>query len=276
AQGAEPGLAPLTIQYSDYAVWQRDWLQGEVLQQQVDYWTKKLTGRPELLELPTDTPRPPQQSYQGAHYAHHLSATLSQSVTQLSQQQGVTVFMTLLAGFTILLSRYSRQNDICVGSPIANRTHSQTEDLIGFFVNTLVLRSHVYSEEAGKAQSFIDLLLQTRQTCLEAYAHQDIPFEMLVEQLQPTRSLSHSPLFQVMLVLQNTEAAPLELPGLDITPLNSEYPIAKFDLTLNVAEQDGQFECIWEYATDLFDADTIERMAGHFDVLLTALVENPG
>ncbi|MCP4940399.1 MAG: non-ribosomal peptide synthetase, partial [Planctomycetaceae bacterium] len=235
------------------------WLQGEVLQQHVDYWTRKLTGCPELLELPTDTPRPPQQSYQGAQYAHHVSATLSQSVTQLSQQQGVTVFMTLLAGFTLLLSRYSRQNDICVGSPIANRTHSHTEDVIGFFVNTLVLRSHIDPEDAGKTQRVLDLLHQTRHTCLEAYAHQDIPFEMLVEQLQPSRSLSHHPLFQVMLVLQNTEAAPLELPGLDITPLNVEYPIAKFDLTLNVVERDGQLECVWEYATDLFEAATIER-----------------
>jgi len=270
AQNAEPSLASLTIQYSDYAAWQRNWLQGSVLQQQVDYWTQQLIGSPELLELPTDKPRPPQQSYQGAHYAHWLSATLSQSVTLLSQQQGVTVFMTLLASFNILLSRYSRQNDISVGSPIANRTHSQTEDIIGFFVNTLVLHSRLQPQ-----QSFIDLLLQTRQTCLEANAHQDIPFEMLVEQLQPTRSLSHHPLFQVMLVLQNNEAVKLELPGLDITTLNSEYPIAKFDLTLNLVEQDGQFECVWEYATDLFEAETIKRMAGHFEVLLGAIVENP-
>jgi len=270
AQNAEPSLVSLTIQYSDYAAWQRDWLTGLVLQQQVDYWRTQLAGIPELLELPTDKPRPPQQSYQGAHYAHNLSATLSQSVTGLSQQQGVTVFMTLLASFNILLSRYSRQNNISVGSPIANRTHSQTEDIIGFFVNTLVLHSRLQPQ-----QSFIDLLLETRQTCLEAYAHQDIPFEMLVEQLQPTRSLSHHPLFQVMLVLQNNEAVKLELPGLDITTLNSEYPIAKFDLTLNLVEQDGQFECVWEYATDLFGAETIERMAGHFEVLLTAIVENP-
>ena len=270
AQGSEPSSASLTIQYSDYAAWQRDWLQGEVLQQQIDYWTKQLAGSPELLELPTDKPRPPQQSYQGAHYEQSLSATLSQSVTELSQQQGVTVFMTLLASFNILLSRYSRQNDICVGSPIANRTHSQTEDLIGLFVNTLVLRSQLKPQ-----QSFIELLRETRQTCLEAYAHQDIPFEMLVEQLQPSRSLSHHPLFQTMFVLQNNEAVELVLPDLDISTLNSDYPIAKFDLTLNLVEQDGQFECVWEYATDLFEAETIERMAGHFEVLLSSIVENP-
>ncbi|MCP4940656.1 MAG: non-ribosomal peptide synthetase, partial [Planctomycetaceae bacterium] len=233
-------------------------------------WIEKLTGCPELLELPTDSPRPPQQRYQGAQYARHLSATLSQSVTQLSQQQGVTAFMTLLTGFTLLLSRYSRQHDICVGSPIANRPHSHTEDIIGFFVNTLVLRSQLQPQ-----QRVSDVLRETRHTCLDAYAHQDIPFEMLVEQLQPTRSLSHHPLFQVMLVLHNHEAVPLELPGLDITILHAEYPIAKFDLTLDVVEQDGQFECVWEYDTDLFEAETIERMAGHFDVLLTAIVENP-
>jgi len=275
AIGEKPSLAPLTLQYSDYAAWQRNWLTGEVLQQQVDYWREQLTGCPELLELPTDKPRPPQQSYQGAHYAHRLSATLSQLVSELSQQQGVTVFMTLLASFNILLSRYSRQDDICIGSPIANRTHRQTEDLIGFFVNTLVLRSQLTTEEPGKTPSFIDLLLKTRQTGLEAYAHQDIPFEMLVEQLQPSRSLSHHPLFQVMFVLQNNETAELKLPGLEVTPLNTDYPIAKFDLTLNIEELDGQFHCVWEYATDLFEAQTIERMAKHFEVLLSAIVDNP-
>ncbi|MCP4699154.1 MAG: AMP-binding protein, partial [Gammaproteobacteria bacterium] len=179
-------------------------------------------------------------------------------------------FMTLLTTFNILLSRYSRQNDFCVGSPIANRTHSQTEDIIGFFVNTLVLRSQIQPQSG-----FIELLRETRKTCLEAYAHQDIPFEMLVEQLQPTRGLSHSPLFQVMLVLQNNDPLELTLPGLEITALAPDYPIAKFDLTLNVEEQNGGLYCLWEYATDLFRPETIERMAGHFEVLLTALAENP-
>ncbi|MCI5131178.1 MAG: amino acid adenylation domain-containing protein, partial [Candidatus Electrothrix sp. EH2] len=269
-ENAEPNLKPLAIQYSDYAAWQRDWLQGEVLQQQLDYWTGQLEGSPELLELPTDKPRPPQQSYRGAHYAQSLSITLSRSLRELSQQQGTTVFMTLLAGFTLLLSRYSRQNDICIGSPIANRTHSQTEDIIGFFVNTLILRNRPEPD-----RSFLDLLQKTRRTCLDAYAHQDIPFEMLVEQLQPTRSLSHHPLFQVMMVLQNNEAVRPELPGLDIKPLQSEYPIAKFDLTLNLTEQDGKFDCVWEYATDLFEEETIRRMASHFEVLLTAAVAQP-
>jgi len=270
ASGESPSLQPLAIQYSDYAAWQRQWFQGEVLQRQIDYWTGQLKGLPELLELPTDKPRPPQQSYRGAHFSHALPSSLSQDVARLSIDQGVTLFMTLLAAFEVLLSRYSRQQDIAVGSPIANRTHGHTEDLIGFFANTLVLRGQVEPQ-----QSFIDLLQATRQTCLDAYAHQDIPFEMLVETLQPTRRLSHSPLFQAMFVLQNTDMNGLDLPGLDITALRTEYPIAKFDLTLNVVEQDGQLHCSWEYATDLFADDTIERMAGHFETLLNAIVDNP-
>jgi amino acid adenylation domain-containing protein len=270
AKGLEPSLPPLTIQYSDYAAWQRDWLKGELLQQQLDYWRVQLAEAPELLELPTDKPRPAKQSYQGAVYSHSLSSTLSQAVSVLSQQQGVSLFMTLLTTFYILLSRYSRIDDLCVGSPIANRTHQQTEDIIGFFVNTLVLRCQIQPQ-----QSFTELLQATRQTCLEAYAHQDIPFEMLVEQLQPTRSLSHSPLFQVMFVLQNNKQAELTLPGLNITPLEQDDAIAKFDLTLNIEEEDGQLYCLWEYATDLFYAETIQRMAGHFEVLLTAIVDNP-
>ncbi|MGZ4976321.1 MAG: amino acid adenylation domain-containing protein [Methylobacter sp.] len=270
ASGAEPTLPALPIQYSDYAAWQRQWLQGDVLHRQIDYWTGQLNGLPELLELPTDRPRPPQQSYRGAYYSQYLPATLSQAVTRLSRQHGVTVFMTLLAAFNVLLSRYSRQQDIAVGSPIANRTHRHSEELIGFFVNTLVLRRHVEPEHR-----FIDLLQATRQTCLDAYAHQDIPFEMLVEKLQPTRSLSHSPLFQVMFVLQNTEMNDLALPGLGITVLDTDYPIAKYDLSLHIEEQGGQLQCYWEYATDLFNGDSIKRMAEHFEVLLQALVDNP-
>ncbi|MCP4702545.1 MAG: amino acid adenylation domain-containing protein, partial [Gammaproteobacteria bacterium] len=233
-------------------------------------WRRQLAGSPELLELPTDKTRPPRQSFQGAHYAHDLSSALSRAVATVSIQQGVSSFMTLLTTFFILLSRCSRQEDLCVGSGIANRTHSHIEDLIGFFVNTLVLRSQLQPE-----QSVIDMLLETRKTCLDAYAHQDIPFEMLVERLQPTRGLSHSPLFQALFVLQNQESGQLLLPGLEITVLEPDYPIAKFDLTLYMEEQDGQLHCRWEYATDLFYAETIERMAEHFEILLTAIVDNP-
>ncbi|MCP3999617.1 MAG: non-ribosomal peptide synthetase, partial [Gammaproteobacteria bacterium] len=173
-QNQEPQLPELPIQYTDYAVWQRNWLQGEILVRQQGYWIEKLSGIPELLELPTDYARPSVMSYKGKHLQSTLSLELTKGIKQLSKQHGVTVFMTLLAAFKVLLYRYSRQTDLVVGSPIANRTQHQTEDLIGFFVNTLVLRSHINGE-----QTFTELLKQVRQTSLEAYGHQDIPFEYL-------------------------------------------------------------------------------------------------
>ncbi len=270
AQGKVPDLPPLAIQYGDYAAWQREWLQGGVLQRQVDYWHGKLAGAPELLELPLDTPRPPLQSYQGAHYFTVLPQALAKALNGLSRAQNVSLFMTLLTGFYILLFRYSRMDDVCVGTPIANRTHTSTDDLIGFFVNTLVLRGRLHPD-----QSVAGLLADTRTTCLEAYSHQDIPFEMLVERLKPSRSLSHSPLFQVMFGLQNNDPVSPDLPGLAVTSLPVDYPIAKFDLSLNVEERDGELLCWWEYATDLFQPSTVERMAGHFQVLLQAMADNP-
>ncbi|WP_353929455.1 amino acid adenylation domain-containing protein [Okeanomitos corallinicola TIOX110] len=272
AAGATPNLAPLPIQYSDFADWQRNWLQGEILKTHEDYWQKQLGDAPRLLELPTDYPRPAQQSYQGKREEYFLSQELTQQLKHLSQEQGVSLFMTLFTAFSILLSRYSRQEDLCVGSGIANRTHSYTEKLIGFFVNTLVLRSKIQSEK-----TFIDLLQQTRQTCLDAYAHQDIPFEYLVEKLQPERSLSYNPLCQVMIVVQNMEGAGknVSLTGLEIQQLEQNYPFAKFDLTLYLFEKNEQLYCMWEYATDLFADSTIKRMAAHFEVLLTAIIQNP-
>ncbi|MEH2130686.1 MAG: amino acid adenylation domain-containing protein [Nostoc sp.] len=268
AAGYAPNLSPVPIQYSDYAAWQRSWLQGEILESQENYWKQQLGDAPRLLDLPTDHPRPAQQSYQGGREEYCLSRELTQRLKAISQKHGVTLFMTLLTAFNILLYRYSRQEDLCVGSAIANRTHSNTESLIGFFVNTLVLRSKVKPQ-----QGFNELLPQTRQTCLDAYAHQDIPFEYLVEQLQAERSLSHNPLFQVMMVLQNSQEAGknLSLPGLDIQYLEQSFPFAKFDLMLDLCERGDQLHCMWEYATDLFAAETIQRMAGHFEVLLEAI-----
>lgn len=235
ADNKQPDIDALEIQYSDFAAWQRQWLHGEILQQQRDYWQQQLHDIPELLELPTDTTRPAQPSYQGRRYNHSLPSSLSKAIITLSQQQGVTTFMTMLTAFSILLARYSRQNDICIGSPIANRTHSQTENVVGLFVNTLVLRSWIDPE-----QSFNELLKATRQTCLAAYAHQDIPFEMLVEQLQPNRNMSHSPLFQVMLAFQ-TPLPALELSGVQTTLHDLDYPISKFDITLFAEEKEGEF-----------------------------------
>ncbi|MGA9377802.1 MAG: amino acid adenylation domain-containing protein, partial [Phormidium sp.] len=270
SQNQTPNLSPLPIQYSDYANWQRNWLQGEILETQINYWKQQLKDAPPLIELPTDYPRPALQSYQGKRYTYSLTPELSAAIKTFSQQQGVSLFMILLAAFNILLSRYSRQNDLCIGSPIANRTHSQTESLIGFFVNTLVLRNQINPE-----QTFIEFLQQTRQNCLEAYSHQDIPFEFLVEKLQPERSLSHNPLFQVMFALENNENPDLNLPGLEIQWFDLSCPFAKFDLALMVGEFDNQLNCSWEYATDLFESSTIQRMAERFAVLVQGIIANP-
>ncbi len=270
SQGQKPTLEPLPIQYSDFATWQRNWLQGEVLETQINYWKKQLKDAPPRLELPTDYPRPPIQSYKGSHYSHTLTPELTEQLKTLSQQEGVSLYMLLLAVFNLLLSRYSRQDDLCIGSPIANRPHPQTEGLIGFFANTLVMRNQIKSE-----QSFQQFLHQTRQTCLDAYQHQDIPFEFLVEQLKPVRSLSYNPIFQVMFAVENNDSEALNLPGLKIEWIDSSYPFAKFDLSLLALESDGQLNCNWEYATDLFETITIQRMAEHWEVLLQQIVTNP-
>jgi amino acid adenylation domain-containing protein len=270
SQGEKPTLEPLPIQYSDFATWQRNWLQGEVLETQINYWKKQLQDAPPRLELPTDHARPPIQSYRGSHYSHTLTPELTEQLNSLSQQEGVSLYMLLLAVFNLLLSRYSRQNDLCIGSPIANRPHRQTEGLIGFFANTLVLRNQIKPE-----QTFQEFLQQTRQTCLEAYQHQDIPFEFLVEQLKPVRSLSYNPIFQVMFTVENNDSEALNLPGLKIEWLDSSYPFAKFDLSLLALESDGQLNCTWEYATDLFETITIQRMAEHWEVFLQQIVTNP-
>ncbi|MCP4403283.1 MAG: amino acid adenylation domain-containing protein, partial [bacterium] len=218
---------------------------------------------------PTDYPRPAVMRSQGTDVRRTLHPELTRGIQQFSRQQGVTVFMTVLAAFQVLLFRYSGQTDIVVGSPIANRTHRQTEDLIGFFVNTLALRAQLNGE-----QTFSELLTQVRQTALEAYSRQDIPFEYLVEQLNPVRRLSHSPVFQVMFVFQNAPQEALKLSGVTLSFLETEQTTAKFDLTLSVAEQDDVLVCDWEYNTDLFRLETIARMNDHFQVLLEGILKN--
>src|SRR5262245_47491461 len=199
ASGGESPLPELPIQYADYAVWQRQWLQGEVLEEQLGYWREQLAGAPAVLELPTDRVRPAQQSHRGAQLPLQLPVDLTAGLRQLSQHEGVTLFMSLLAGWQLLLARYSRQADVVVGSPVANRTRAEVEGLIGFFVNTLVLRTEVDGELPVR-----ELLQRVREVCLGAYAHQEVPFEMLVEQLQPGRNMSYRPLVQVMFALQTT------------------------------------------------------------------------
>ncbi|MDF5720953.1 MAG: amino acid adenylation domain-containing protein [Rhizonema sp. PD37] len=263
-------LTPLPIQYADFAIWQRHWLQGEVLQTQLSYWQKQLANTPALLALPTDRPRRAVQTFNGSSQQFALSVELTNKLTQLSQQQGVTLFMTLLAAFDTLLYRYTGIEDILVGTPIANRNRSEIEGLIGFFVNTLVLRTDVSGNP-----SFSELLVRVREMALLAYAHQDLPFEMLVEALQPERNLSHTPLFQVMFVLQNTPMSEVELTGLSVSPLLGERTTAKFDLTLAVENTSTGLAGVWEYNTDLFDKRTIERMIEHFVTLLEGIVANP-
>ncbi|AOX02683.1 non-ribosomal peptide synthetase [Moorena producens PAL-8-15-08-1] len=268
--GAPSPLAELLIQYADFALWQRQWLSGEILETQLNYWKEALLGAPELLQLPTDRPRPHVMSYRGSSESFSLSTELTEKLQQLSVNAGSTLFMTLQAAFATLLYRYSGQFDILIGSPIANRNRREIDSLIGFFVNTLVLRTRFEDNP-----SFEKLLRQVRETTLIAYEHQDVPFEQVVEALQPQRSLSHAPLFQVMFVLQNTPMGTLDLPGLSLSQLNQHSTIAKFDLTLSMTETEIGLVGIWEYNTDLFDRSTIKRMATHFQNLLSAIVDNP-
>ncbi|MEH1824946.1 MAG: amino acid adenylation domain-containing protein [Nostoc sp.] len=271
SQGLPNPLAELPIQYADFAVWQRQWLTGEVLDRQLNYWQKQLAGAPGVLELPTDRQRSPVQTFQGGVECFQLDRDLTQRLKQLSQESDTTLFMTLLAAFLVLLSRYSGQSDIVVGSPIANRNSPAIEQLMGFFANTLALRGDLSGNP-----SFGDFLAQVRQTTLSAYAHQDLPFEMLVEKLQPDRDLSRNPLVQVMFSLQNAPQSAANLPGLTIqnVPLPLDVKV-RFDLEVNYWEIPGGLEGVWCYNTDLFDATTITRIGQHFQTLLTAIVANP-
>ncbi len=271
-KGEESPLPELKIQYADYANWQREWLQGEVLEQQLGYWKKQLAGAPPVLELPTDYPRPAVQTFNGAHRSLRLTAELSRGLKELTQREGVTLFMTLLAAFQTLLSRYSGQDDIVVSTGIANRNRAETEPLIGFFVNTLVLRTDLSGEP-----TFRELLARVREVTLGAYAHQDVPFELLVEALAPQRDPRYTPLFQVMLVLQNPQQGEVaKLDGLRVSGMGGESGAAKFDLTLFVEEQGDELGLVLEYNTDLFAAATIEEMLESFQRLMAGIVAEPG
>ncbi|MFC5743664.1 condensation domain-containing protein, partial [Dyella tabacisoli] len=270
-QGLPSPLSELPIQYVDFAHWQRQWLSGDVLEQQLGYWKRQLADSTSLLMLPTDRPRPSLLTHNGAMLPFAVPAALVSDLQALGRQTQSTLFMTLSAAFNVLLARYSGQSDICIGTPIANRNRTEIEPLIGFFVNTLVLRT-----EVNLSLGFTELLKQVRTNTLDAYAHQDVPFEQLVEALQPERHASYTPLFQVMLVLQNAPMDELALPGLAMKLLDSEGATAKFDITLNLTEAQDGLQGGFEYSTDLFEASTIERMAGHFMNLLQAIVADPG
>jgi amino acid adenylation domain-containing protein len=268
---SEPAmLDDLPIQYADFAHWQRQWLQGDILETQLAYWKTQLENVA-TLQLPTDRPRPASQSYRGGRYSIEFSRKLAEGLEALSWQEGATLFMVLSAAFQTLLYRYTGQNDIAVGFPIANRNRAEIEGLIGFFANTLVLRSDLSGNP-----SFRELLSCVRQTSLEAYDHQELPFEKLVEEMRPERSLSSSPLFQVMFALQNAPRSSLNLRGVTADRLEVENETSKFDLLLNVWQEPQSLRATFQYNVDLFDAGTIERMARHFETLLAGVVADPG
>jgi amino acid adenylation domain-containing protein len=267
AEGRPSPLSPLSIQYGDFSQWQRTWLNGAVLERELDYWKDVLGGDLPILMLPTDRPRPVIQSSHGALETVTLPADLSLLCKELSRRTGMTLSMTFLTAWYLLLFRYTGQEDLIVGTPIANRNRKEIEGLIGFFVNTLALRVDVSGNPTVK-----DVLGRVREVCLDAYAHQDIPFEKLVEVLQPVRNVGLSPIFQVMFDFQNASPPPQDIGGLQFVPLEVESHSAKFDLSMTVLEMELQFEVALEYNTDLFDTFTIRRMLGHFQELLQGMV----
>ncbi|MEM7537678.1 MAG: amino acid adenylation domain-containing protein, partial [Chloroflexota bacterium] len=274
SQNQPSPLTALPIQYADFAIWQRKWLVDTRMDEQLAYWKQQLADAPALLELPTDYTRPPIQQFRGGHQSFTLAPKLSAALNQLGAESGATIFMTLLAAFNVLLMRYTGQTDIVVGSPIAGRTHVELESLIGFFVNTLVLRSDLSGDISCEA-----LLAQVQTMTLDAFRHQDIPFEKLVEELQPERSLSHTPLFQVMFVLQNAPRNRIDLSDLQMERVrlgtSDGDSAAKFDLTLDINETEKGLHGGVSYNADLFESSTILRMIGHFQVLLQGIVDNP-
>jgi amino acid adenylation domain-containing protein len=267
--GAPSPLAPLPIQYADYAAWQHKWLQGEVLEAQLNYWKQQLQGELSVLNLPLDYARPEVQTFRGARHLFSLSAELTAGLKSLSHQAGATIFMTLLSGFQALLQRYSGQDEVITGTLIANRNRIETEGLIGFFINALVMRTDFSGDP-----SFLEVLERVRSAALSAYAYQDLPFEKLVEALQPDRDLSRTPLFQVMFVLQNVPMQELQLQGLKLTPISIDTGAVAYDLTLSLSEHEETLTGWLEYNTGLFKSETIKWMVQHFRTLLENIVEN--
>ena len=270
ASGQPSPLNDLTIQYADYALWEKDWLQGERMQKQLDYWQRQLAAAPAVLSLPADRSRPPIQTYRGQNITFTIPNNVLEQVKNLSRAAGTTLFMTLLGAWQVLLARYTDQFDVSVGSPIAGRNNSEAEQLIGFFVNSLVMRTDLTGDP-----TFTEVLHRVREVSLNAYMHQDLPFEKLVEALQPERQGDQNPLFQVMFILQNTPMPSLEFAGLKLRPVDFDSGTAKFDLTLDLAEAPEGLKGWLEYSSDLFEAGTIERLARHFQTLLSDAVQHP-
>ncbi len=269
-QGETPQLPNLPIQYADFSEWQRERLQGDELENQLSFWRDRLGDDPAPLQLPTDHPRPTWPTYRGRRHKFIIPETLLTGIKELSRKQNTTLFMTLLAAYKVLLYRYSQQEDILVGTPIANRNRLETEGLIGFLANTLVLRTDL----AGNP-SFLELLKRVRQMSLETFAHHEIPFETVVKSLKPTRDMTYTPFFQTMFVLQNFREQAFDLEGVTAEPCQIDRRTAKFDLTLTIFEKAGQLEIMFEYSTELYEPETIERMADHWQMLLNEVIANP-
>jgi len=261
-------MPELPIQYADYASWQRKWLQGEVLETQLAYWKEHLAEAP-LLELPLDRPRPAMETFRGAAHVQFLSRDLTKSLARLSRCHGATVFMTLSAAFDVILAHQTGQKDIVVGTDLANRTSVETEPLIGCFVNLLVLRTNVSGDP-----SFPELLARVREVALTAYAHQDLPFDKLVEELRPGRMASRNPLVQVLFVQQNIPGQECQLPGLKLSSFGV-LGTSRFDLTVFITERDEGLCGTWLYNRGLFEPSTIERMADRYETLLTSIAAKP-
>ncbi|MBH8561813.1 condensation protein [Nostoc sp. CENA67] len=270
SQGYPSPLPELPIQYADFAVWQRQWLQGEEMMTQLEYWKQQLGNRLTVLKMPSDRPRPTVQSYNGDSQFFVLEKAITEKLKTLYQREGITLFMTILAAFKILLHWYTKQEDIVVGTDIANRNQLETKGLIGFFVNQLVLRTNLSDNP-----SFKDLLKQVRQTTLDAYVHQDLPFDKLVEVLNPKRNLSQTPLFQVKLVLENTQNHTFDFLGLKITPINLIKQAVQFDLLLELTEFEQGLFGLWEYNTDMYETTTITQISANFQLLLKAVATQP-
>ncbi len=267
--GRREPFAALPVQYADFARWQHDWLERELHAEQLAYWTDRLASAPQVLDLPTDRPRPPLMSTRGSTRTRALSAELTAAVRRVGQQEGTTPFMTLLAAFQALLARHAGQDDVLVGTPIANRNRVELEGLVGFFVNTLVLRGDLRGDP-----TFRELLARTREDALQAFAHQDLPFEHLVEALKPRRDPSRTPLFQVMFAYETAPAA-LQLPGLSLEPVPLDRGTTMFDLTLTVTDDGGELLATAEFNADLYDDATVARLLRHYDTLLSTLTANP-
>jgi amino acid adenylation domain-containing protein/non-ribosomal peptide synthase protein (TIGR01720 family) len=270
AEGGDSPLPELEVQYADFALWQRGWLHGDALQKELDYWRRQLAGAPAVSEFPTDRPRPPVQTYHGKRASFAFPAALVESLKRFSHEQSVTLFIAMLTAFKVLLHRYTGQDDLVVGAPIAARNRHEIENVIGFFVNNLVLRTNVAGDP-----TFTELLGRVRDVFLEAYARQDVPFEKLVEELQSERDASRAPVFQVTFALQTMPARKVELPDLELEPLTTESEAARYDLTLWIFETESGLTAAWNYNSDLFEESAMKRIHGHYMTLLESIVREP-